>query len=61
MLFRSPLALSFEFAGSEIEAPMALIVCLGLVTSTALNMLVLPTIYVWLVRRGGHTEPATAM
>ena len=55
-----PLALSFEFAGSEIEAPMALIVCLGLVTSTALNMLVLPTIYVWLARRGGHTEPVLA-
>jgi Cu/Ag efflux pump CusA len=56
-----PLALSFEFAGSEIEAPMALIVCLGLVTSTALNMLVLPTIYVWLARRGGPTEPATGL
>ncbi|TAK32409.1 MAG: efflux RND transporter permease subunit [Myxococcaceae bacterium] len=47
-----PLALSFESAGSELEAPMALIVCGGLVTSTALNMLVLPTVYVWLARRG---------
>jgi Cu/Ag efflux pump CusA len=56
-----PLALSFEFAGSEIEAPMALIVCLGLVTSTALNMLVLPTIYVWLARREGDGEAATAI
>ncbi len=46
-----PLALSFESAGSEIEAPMAIIVCAGLVSSTALNMLVLPTIYVWLARR----------
>lgn len=55
-----PLALSFEFAGSEIEAPMALIVCLGLVTSTALNMLVLPTIYVWLARRGDGAEPGMA-
>ena len=46
-----PLALSFESAGSELEAPMALIVCGGLVTSTALNMLVLPTVYVWRARR----------
>src|SRR5206468_12916730 len=47
-----PLALSIQSAGSELEAPMALIVCMGLITSTALNMLVLPTMYVWLARRG---------
>ena len=47
-----PLALSLESAGSELEAPMALIVVMGLITSTALNMLVIPTIYVWLERRG---------
>ena len=46
-----PLAVSFEAAGSELEAPMALIVCCGLVTSTALNMIVLPTLYVWFARR----------
>lgn len=46
-----PLALSMESAGSELEAPMALIVVLGLITSTALNMLVIPTVYVWLARR----------
>lgn len=46
-----PLALSFEARGTELEAPMALIVCLGLVTSTTLNMLVIPTIYVWRARR----------
>jgi Cu/Ag efflux pump CusA len=46
-----PLALSFAAAGSELESPMALIVCGGLVTSTALNMLVLPTVYVWFARR----------
>ena len=50
-----PLAASFRASGSELEAPMALIVCGGLVTSTALNMLVLPTFYVWLARRGSHT------
>lgn len=46
-----PLAASFEATGSELEAPMALIVCCGLVTSTALNMIVLPTLYVWFARR----------
>jgi Cu/Ag efflux pump CusA len=46
-----PLALSLGSAGSELEAPMAVIVCGGLATSTLLNMIVLPTIYVWLVRR----------
>jgi len=58
-----PLALSFEAAGSELEAPMALIVICGLVTSTALNMLVIPTIYVWLARRSARRdrfEPQTA-
>jgi CzcA family heavy metal efflux pump len=56
-----PLALSIEAAGSELEAPMALIVCMGLITSTALNMLVLPTLYVWFARRdgdGGHVRGA---
>ena len=58
-----PLALSFESAGSELEAPMALIVVMGLITSTALNMLVIPTIYVWLARRsrrGDRPSPEVA-
>jgi len=58
-----PLALSIEAAGSELEAPMALIVCMGLITSTALNMLVLPTLYVWFARRDGrrgHADEASA-
>ena len=46
-----PLVLSMNRAGSELEAPMALVVCGGLTTSTALNMVVLPTLYVWLERR----------
>jgi Cu/Ag efflux pump CusA len=55
-----PLALSADRAGSELEAPMALIVVLGLITSTTLNMIVIPTIYVWLARRrsdGSTTGP----
>ncbi len=53
-----PLAVSFEAAGSELEAPMALIVCGGLVTSTALNLVVLPTFYVWLARRSAARSSA---
>jgi CzcA family heavy metal efflux pump len=46
-----PLALSYGSRGSELESPMAIIICGGLLTSTALNMLVLPTVYVWLDAR----------
>ena len=46
-----PLAISIIGRGSELESPMAVIVCGGIVTSTTLNMLVLPTLYVWLARR----------
>jgi Cu/Ag efflux pump CusA len=46
-----PLALSILAAGSELESPMAIVVLGGLLTSTALNMVVLPTVYVYLDRR----------
>jgi len=51
-----PLAISLGSAGSELEAPMAVIVCGGLVTSTLLNMIVLPTIYVWVARRSARRK-----
>jgi CzcA family heavy metal efflux pump len=51
-----PLAISLGSAGSELEAPMAVIVCGGLVTSTLLNMIVLPTIYVWITRRSARRK-----
>jgi CzcA family heavy metal efflux pump len=40
-----PLALSLGEPGSEIQAPMALVILSGLVTATALNMVVLPALY----------------
>lgn len=40
-----PLALSSGNPGSEIQAPMAMVILFGLVTSTALNMLVVPSLY----------------
>jgi Cu/Ag efflux pump CusA len=41
-----PLALSAGEPGKEIEGPMAVITLGGLVTSTVLNLLVLPTVAV---------------
>ena len=39
-----PLALHSGEAGAEIEGPMAIVILGGLITSTALNLLVLPTL-----------------
>ena len=39
-----PLALGSGEAGREIEGPMAIVILGGLVTSTALNLLVLPVL-----------------
>ncbi len=40
-----PLALGGDKPGSEIQAPMALVILCGLTTSTALNMFVVPALY----------------
>lgn len=45
-----PMALSHS-AGAEVQRPLATVVIGGLVTSTALTLLVLPAAYVWLRRR----------
>ncbi len=50
-----PLALGSGAAGREIEGPMAIVILGGLVTSTALNLLVLPTL-AW---RFGKFGPGT--
>lgn len=39
-----PLALSLGQPGSEIQSPMALVILTGLVTSTLLNMVVVPAL-----------------
>jgi Cu/Ag efflux pump CusA len=49
-----PLAIAFGEPGHEIESPMAIVILGGLVTSTALNLLVLPT----LALRFGRFEAA---
>ncbi len=51
-----PLALSAGKPGSEIQAPMAIVILFGLLTSTALNMFVVPALY---LRFGNHRHTAT--
>ncbi len=45
-----PLALAAEESGNEIQSPMALVILGGLISSTLLNLLVIPSVY-WLVNR----------
>jgi Cu/Ag efflux pump CusA len=45
-----PLAISGDIPGQEIEHPMALVILGGLVTSTLLNLFVVPSLY---LRFGG--------
>ncbi len=52
-----PLALGAGEAGREIEGPMAIVILGGLVTSTVLNLFVLPT----LALRYGRFEPRCEM
>ncbi len=40
-----PLALGVGEAGSEIQAPMAMVILFGLLSSTLLNMIILPALY----------------
>jgi len=50
-----PLAIALGQPGSEIQAPMALVILTGLITSTALNMVVVPAL---LAEFGGDTQAA---
>jgi len=46
-----PMILAAEKAGNEIQAPMAVVVLGGLITSTLLNIFVVPIIYEWYAKR----------
>ena len=50
-----PLAVGGGKAGSEIQTPMAIVILCGLMTSTLLNMVVVPTMYL----RYGRPAPTT--
>ena len=45
-----PMALA-SGAGAEVQRPLATVVIGGLVTSTLLTLLVLPTLYAWMMGR----------
>jgi len=45
-----PMAISAS-AGAEVQRPLATVVIGGLITSTALTLLVLPALYAWIERR----------
>lgn len=57
-----PLAVTSGAAGNEIEGPMAIVILGGLITSTALNLIVLPTLALRYGRfaRDALTEPGPA-
>lgn len=46
-----PLVMNGEKAGNEIQSPMAIVVLGGLVTSTLLNIYVMPIIYEWYAKK----------
>jgi len=50
-----PMALSHG-AGAEVQQPLATVVIGGIVSSTLLTLLVLPTLYAWLGRKQAETE-----
>ena len=48
-----PLVLAGGEPGNELQAPMGIVILGGLLSSTALNMLVIPALYGWLARPRG--------
>lgn len=43
-----PLALNGDLPGNEIQSPMAIVILGGLLTSTLLNLFVVPVVYLWI-------------
>ena len=46
-----PMVLAADHPGNEIQAPMAVVVLGGLITSTLLNIFVIPIVYEWYAKR----------
>ena len=53
-----PLALGTGKPGTEIEAPMAVVILFGLLSSTALNMVVVPAVYFHLGKKQAGPLPS---
>lgn len=56
MLALIPLAIGGDLPGNEIQSPMAKVILGGLLTSTLLNMFVIPVIYMIIERKKGGNE-----
>jgi CzcA family heavy metal efflux pump len=54
-----PIAMSMGEPGSEIQAPMAMVILFGLLSSTALNMIVVPVLYERFGQRGPVSRGAS--
>ena len=54
-----PIILRRHSPGSEIQAPMAFVILFGLLSSTALNMLVVPSLYLRFGSKTGHRRQDT--
>ena len=50
-----PMAISTS-AGAEVQRPLATVVIGGLISATALTLLVLPTVYIWMEERFGEAS-----
>lgn len=55
-----PLAISGDIPGHEIEHPMAIVILGGLVTSTVLNLFIVPSLYLRFGRSSARQAPAPA-
>ena len=53
-----PLAIAGDLPGHEIEHPMAIVILGGLLTSTLLNLLIVPSLYLRFGNRGGRATAA---
>ena len=51
-----PLIINSDKPGNEIQSPMAIVVLGGLITSTLLNIFVMPILYQWYRRRGSNVS-----
>ena len=56
-----PLALGSGEAGREVEGPMAIVILGGLISSTALNLLIMPALAARYLRPGAARAPATEL
>ena len=55
-----PLVAFGNIPGHEIEHPMAVVILGGLVTSTLLNLFVVPNLYLWFGKRSEEALPVAA-